>query len=151
MTPPAHHRPLSRLRVGVLALIAVLMLVLPTAAMASSFTVKLKVPNHSPVTCTNWDITITATKGSKKLSGKVEYYYFTIAGSSSHLEGNQPAGSKSNHYGDFSHGTFTDNIVFPSEAAAGVTLDFHAVVKTNYGTQTVTTDVNPKAGKKQCK
>jgi hypothetical protein len=144
-------RPLSRLRLALVALAATLMLALPGTALASSFTVTLKVPTHSPVTCTNWDITITATKGAKKLSGKVEYYYFTIASSSSHLGGNQSAGDKANHDGDFSGGVFHDTIVFPSMAAAGVTLTFHAVVHTSYGTQTVSTAVMPKAGTKQCK
>jgi hypothetical protein len=152
MTQPVEPRSHFRFRPGVLALCVALMLALPGAAFASSFTVKIKVTNHDPITCqTNWYVTFYITKGAQKLSGKVEGYYFTLGSSSSHLGGNQPAGDKANHDGDFTDGYFKDNIVFPSEAAQGETLTLNAVIKTSYGTQTVKSTVTPKAGTKQCK
>jgi hypothetical protein len=140
------HKPLvlangirARLRTIVLTLTAVLCLAVPGSALASSFNVRVSA-NHSPVTNKNWWLTLYVTKGGQKLSGRVERYLFLYQGQQ---VSTQPAGNRSNHFGDFSHGYWRDNLLFPGESA-GYHLTLVIVVHTKYGTQNIHWAVTPK-------
>jgi hypothetical protein len=116
-------------------------LALPAVALASSsFALKI-VANHHPVAdcpktyvtkgCNAWSLNVYVTKGSQKLSGKVEKYEFLFQGQ---VVSTQRAGEKSNHYGDFTNGHWHDLLEFPAESA-GTDLTLRVVVHTKYGTE----------------
>jgi hypothetical protein len=130
---------------GVVALLA-----LPAAALASSgFTIKINAGHHPLADCPKTYVTrgchplslnVYVTKGSRKLSGKIEKYEFLFEGQ---VVSTQRAGEKSNHYGDFTNGHWHDLLEFPAESA-GEPLVLRVVVHTSYGTEHADWSVTPK-------
>ena len=114
--------------VGVLAALAVL----APSAFASGFSLHVKFPNHYPVVNKPWRITITATKGRKKLNGTIKYVFVTPIGDQT-----RKATVK------VRHGVAHDSLKFPGDAATH-RLPMKVVVKTNYGTDTVNWWVQPR-------
>jgi hypothetical protein len=96
-------------------------LALPASALAGGFTARLYAPNHQP-NVGNWRITVTATRGAQKLSGRV-YYRFLYNGA---VVRTVPGGR-------FSHGVWHDTLVWPKNAV-GHTITLQTVVVTGYGT-----------------
>ena len=129
-------RPLGRRlhRQGSLVLVAGalgLALVIPASASAAAFTARLKAPNHTPTMNKKWWITVTATRGRAKLSGKVSYRFVTSAGTF----------SRPGH--GFKHGVYRDWLLFPA-AAVGHKLTLRVVVSTRYGTVDLNWAVTPR-------
>jgi hypothetical protein len=110
-----------RIRSLLLGAVAVLALALPSTALAGGFTAHLYAPNHQPKVG-NWRITVTANRGSQKLSGTVNYQF---------LFNGQVVGHKPGH--GFTHGVFHDTLQWPSRAI-GHTIYLQVVVSTRYGT-----------------
>jgi hypothetical protein len=109
-------------RPSLIALSGLVALSLPATALAGGFTAHLAAVNHTPIANTKWRLTVTATRGSQKLSGKVSYrylYYGVVVG---HGVG-----------GKFRNGVWHDAIIWPTRAV-GHPLTFQAVVTTRYGT-----------------
>jgi hypothetical protein len=93
----------------------------PGAAVASAFTSKLTIPTHTPKVGGE-KITVTAVKGSTKLSGTVSYNFLFDG----QIVNKQPGGS-------FKHGVYHDTLLWPAEAV-GHRVTLQVVVKTKYGT-----------------
>ena len=105
-----------------IALAAALALAISAApALAASFTAKISLPTHTP-TVGDEKITVTATRGSQKLSGSVRYQ-FLFEGQ---LVSKQPGGT-------FKNGVYHDKLIWPAEAV-GHKITLQVVVKTKYGT-----------------
>jgi hypothetical protein len=112
-----------RSTLGVLTMaITALALALPAPAAASSISAHLSAPNHSPIAGKKWYITVTISRGGRKLSGSVKYQ-FLVDGT---VVGTQPGHS-------FKGGVYRDWLLFPKDAV-GHPLTLRVVVKTNYGT-----------------
>jgi hypothetical protein len=108
---------------GSLALAVVaLALVIPAAASAAPFTARLSAPNHQPKANKKWWITVTATHGSTKLNGSVDYSFLFDGQVVSRYPGHA-----------FTHGHFRDWLLFPKRAI-GHTITLQINVHTNYGT-----------------
>jgi hypothetical protein len=118
------HSLLTRLgRRGALALTTLtLALALPAAACAAPFTALLSAPNHQPTAGKKWWITVTATHGSTKLSGSVDYSF---------LFDGQVVQNYPGHA--FTRGHFRDWLLFPKKAI-GHTITLQINVHTKYGT-----------------
>ncbi len=119
-----HHIRLSHVRrliPGWLAAAAVITLALPAPALAGGFTARLYAPNHQP-RVGNWRITVTATRGRQKLSGRVDYR-FLYQGT---VVSRQPGHG-------FTGGVFRDTLKWPARAI-GRTITLQVVVSTRYGT-----------------
>lgn len=114
---PAFRGPVSVVLAGL-----VLALAIPASASAAAFTANLTAPNHQPKANKKWPITVTVTRGDRKLSGSVRYA-FLYQGV---VEARRPGYS-------FKHGIYHDTLVFP-DAAIGHTLSLHVIVQTKYGT-----------------
>jgi hypothetical protein len=93
----------------------------PGAALASAFTSKLTIPTHTPKVGKE-KITVTAVKGSTKLSGTVRYQFLFDG----QVVSKQPGGS-------FKNGVYHDSLIWPAEAV-GHKITLQVVVKTKYGT-----------------
>lgn len=112
-----------RIAVALAGIAAACALIVPSAASAAAFTLKVKFPNHTPIANKKWPISWTATKGSRKLSGRSEYqFYFGNT-----LEGGTQKGVR------FSGGRGHDTLVFPGDAV-GHPLKLRVMVITRYGT-----------------
>ncbi len=127
-TPSRSRRLASLLAVGF-----ALALMIPASASAAAFTAHLSAPNHTPIMNKKWPITVTATRGSTKLSGTVSYQFVSYGT----VEANKPGGS-------FTKGVFHDTLVFPAEAV-GHPLTLRVVVKTKYGTVDINWAVTTKS------
>ena len=103
-------------------IVAVVALALPAVALAGGFTAQLFAPSHHPVANTRWHITVTATRGGRKLSGTVNYQYLSNGVVVARRSG-----------GPFKHGVYHDTLTWPG-AAIGHPLTFRVVVATRYGT-----------------
>lgn len=124
MLSATSRSPVSR-RVGrpmLVLLIATAALALPASALAGGFSAHLSAPNHYPVANTKWHLTVTATRGGRKLSGTVSYRYLSYGAVVGHGVG-----------GSFAHGVYHDAIIWPNEAI-GHPLTFQVVVRTRDGT-----------------
>lgn len=97
------------------------LLVLPATALASGFTAKLYMSTHEPRVGYQ-PIKVTATRGSRKLSGDVSYQFLYHGTLVSHQPGHR-----------FTDGVFRDKLKWPSRAV-GHTITLRVVVKTRYGT-----------------
>lgn len=113
---------LRTLRPVLLSLIAAAVLALPAAALAAGFTAHLYIGTHTP-RVGRQRITVTATRGRQKLSGRVSYQ-FTYNGA---VVGRAPGGS-------FSRGVYHDTLKWPAKAV-GHTIHLVVVVSTRYGTE----------------
>lgn len=111
------HRWASLVLVGL-----TLALTVPASASAAGFTAHLAAPNHTPTANKQWPITVTATRGSAKLSGSVRYQF---------LFQGQLVASRPGH--SFKHGVYHDTLLFPGDAI-GQVLSLRVIVTTNYGT-----------------
>jgi hypothetical protein len=129
MSRPSALRRLLLTLTGVIAVLAVL----APSALASGFTLHVKFPNHYPVVGKAWRITITATKGSRKLNGTIKYVFKTPVGNMT-----RPATVK------VKNGVAHDSIKFPGDAA-GHRLPMEVVVTTSAGTDTVNWWVKPRS------
>jgi hypothetical protein len=129
MSRPSALRRLLLTLTGVMAALAVLA---PTA-FASGFSLHVKFPNHYPVVGKAWRITITATKGHRKLNGTIKYVFVTPIGNQT-----RKATVK------VKHGVAHDTIKFPGEAA-GHRLPMKVVVTTSAGTDTANWWVKPRS------
>ncbi|WP_249010028.1 hypothetical protein [Conexibacter sp. DBS9H8] len=129
-----------------------LVLALPAVALAAAppFHVAVSAPTHTPLTCTNWDITVHVTRGRERLAGRVTHYDFLFDGQN--VSGSQRAGDRANHYGDFRDGIFRDVLVFPT-AAQNEPLTLQVWVNTRFGQRVAGSfAVRPKANPhRQCK
>jgi len=110
------------LRRALFMVVVVAALALPATALAGGFTAHLTAPNHEPIANKKWPITVTATRGSTKLSGTVRYRFL----SDGTVVSSKPGGS-------FRHGVYRDTLVWPAEAI-GHPLSLQVVVTTRYGT-----------------
>jgi hypothetical protein len=99
-----------------------LLLALPAAAPAATFTARLTAPNHQPTANKRWPIIVTARRGGTPLSGSVRYQF---------LFQSQVVASRPGHR--FSNGVFHDTLLFPG-GAIGKNLSLHVIVSTKYGT-----------------
>ncbi len=108
-----------------------LALAIPASASAAAFRAHLRAPNHTPTMNKKWWITVTATRGRAKLSGKVSYRFVTSAGTF----------SRPGHR--FKHGVYRDWLRFPA-AAVGHKLILRVVVSTRYGTVGLNWSVTPR-------
>lgn len=113
-------RSVLRPAVAVAALVAAL--TLPATAFAGGFTARLFVNGHQPHVGF-WPITVTATRGSQKLSGDV-YYRFLYNGTV--VKAYEPGGR-------FRNGVYHDKLKWPT-SAIGHTITLQVVVQTKYGT-----------------
>lgn len=92
-------------------------------ATSRAFTLRVHFPNHTPIAHRKWWISWTATKGSRRLSGKSQYqFYFDNT-----LEDGTQKGVR------FSHGHGRDWLRFPG-AAVGHPLKLRVMIVTRYGT-----------------
>ncbi len=94
----------------------------PALAAAAPFTAHFHAADHAPKANVGWPVTVTATKGSKKLSGTVRYEFLL----GTQVVSRQPGGP-------FKKGHYRDVMTFPAEAV-GHPLILRAVVTTSYGT-----------------
>jgi hypothetical protein len=117
--PRSAHLRKSAGAIAVIVAIAAAML--PSAALASAFTAKLTIPTHTPKVGKE-KLTVTAVKGSQKLSGTVSYQFL--------FEG-QPVSKQPG--GSFKNGVYHDTLLWPAEAV-GHKITLQVVVKTKYGT-----------------
>lgn len=115
------HPPVRRFRLGLLGAAAIVALALPSSALAGGFTARLYAPNHQP-RVGNWHITVTARRGSQRLSGYVKYRFLYRGMLVGHRPGNW-----------FRNGVFHDTLHWPP-AAVGHTITLQVVVSTRYGT-----------------
>jgi hypothetical protein len=102
-----------------------LALALPASASAAGFTAHLSAPDHTPKAGRNWPITVTARRGSHKLSGSVRYEFVFQGQVVSHQPGHR-----------FKRGVYRDKLLWPAEAV-GHKLTLRVVVKTRYGTDKI--------------
>jgi hypothetical protein len=109
----------TRATAVVAALIA--LLALPGAALAGGFTARLSAPTHTPKVGAE-PITVTATRGTQKLSGSVRYHF---------LFGGQVVSSQPGR--SFSNGVCHDKLLWP-KAAIGHRITLQVIVQTKYGT-----------------
>ena len=115
-------RNLRRLRPVALALI--LTLALPATALAASFKITAHIANHTPTINVKWPVRLTVTHGKTRLSGSVKYQFLF----QSSVVGHQP-GHK------FTHGTYTDTMIWPSDSL-GEPLTLRILVTVpKYGTE----------------
>jgi hypothetical protein len=114
-----------RLTLALAGTVAALALLIPSTALASGFTAHVKFPNHHPVAGKAWRITITANRGHQKLNGTIKYVFVTPVGP---MTRNATVKVK--------HGVAHDSLKFPG-AAVGHRLGLRVVVKTRYGTDTI--------------
>jgi hypothetical protein len=108
---------------GAVAVVAVMiaMLALAGSALAGGFTARLYAAGHQP-RVGYWPIKVTATRGSQKLSGDVNYEFVWHGMVVSHQPGHR-----------FRNGVFRDKLLWPAKAV-GHTITLRVVVKTRYGT-----------------
>jgi hypothetical protein len=109
-----------------------LMVAVPAAASAASFSAVLHAPNHTPTMNQKWWITVDVTRGTTKLSGDVNYVFLFSGSIVSHQPGHK-----------FSKGVYKDDLIFPA-AAVGKPLTLRIVVKTKYGTKNLNWNVTTK-------
>jgi hypothetical protein len=118
----AHHAHV-RSTLGVLTVaITALALALPAPAGATSISAHLSAPNHSPIAGKKWYITVTISRGGKKLSGSVKYQF---------LYNGLKVSTQPGH--SFTGGVYHDWLLFPKDAV-GQPLTLRVVVTTKYGT-----------------
>jgi hypothetical protein len=114
-----------RRRVTPLAVALVVLLAMPSAALAASFKVTPHISGHTPTAKKKWPIALTVTKGKKQLSGSVKYEFLFDGSVVSHQPGKK-----------FTDGIYKDELLFPA-SAEGIKLTLRIIVKTSYGTQNV--------------
>lgn len=118
-----HARPARRLGRRLIPLVAALAvaLVIPAGALAGGFTAHLRISTHEPKVGLQ-PITVTAVRGSQKLSGTVSYQFLY-----------QGQLVKSEPGGHFTNGVYRDKLDWP-KAAIGRTISLHVIVRTRFGT-----------------
>jgi hypothetical protein len=105
--------------VALLALVAAL--AVPATAFAGGFSARLIAHGHTPRVGL-WPLTVTATRGAKKLSGTVRYQYLY-----------QGSIVRKTSGGSFRHGVYHDELKWPTQAV-GHKITLQVVVNTKYGT-----------------
>ena len=125
MSSPSVARRSARVSVALAGVLAAIALLIPSTALASGFAAHVKFPNHHPIAGKAWRITITATKGRKKLNGTIKYVFVTPVGPMTR-----------NATVKIKRGVAHDSLKFPG-AAVGHRLGLKVVVTTRYGTDTV--------------
>lgn len=117
-----HRRGLPWFRPLALALI--LTLALPGTALAAGFKIKPHILNHTPTINRKWPVRLTVTRGRTRLSGTVKYEFLFDGTVVSHQAGHK-----------FTHGTYTDTMIFPPKAL-GEPLTLRILVTVpKYGTE----------------
>ena len=111
----------SALRPVFLVIAVAVALALPASALAGGFSATLKIGSHEPKVGAQ-PITVTATRGSQKLSGTVRFQ-FLYQGT---IVSKQPGGKLSN-------GVYRTKLLWPARAI-GHTVTLQTVVQTKYGT-----------------
>jgi hypothetical protein len=111
----------SALRPVFLVIAVAVALALPASALAGGFSATLKIGSHEPKVGAQ-PITVTATRGSQKLSGTVRFQ-FLYQGT---IVSKQPGGKLSN-------GVYRTKLLWPARAI-GHTITLQTVVQTKYGT-----------------
>lgn len=99
-------------------------LALPGSAAAAGFTATLSAPTHTPAVGKE-QITVTATRGTQKLSGSVNYEFLYSGQVVSHQAGHS-----------FTGGVFHDTLIWPLDSV-GYPLTLRVIVQTRYGTDDI--------------
>ncbi|HWE58597.1 MAG TPA: hypothetical protein VG228_02790 [Solirubrobacteraceae bacterium] len=116
----------QRRLVGPAALAVIGALALPATALATGFTIRVHIANHTPIAGRRWPIELTITRGRQRLSGNVRYQ-FMFAGV---VVRTQPARGAFK----FTRGVYRDQLVFPKQSI-GEPLTLRFLVRTRYGTE----------------
>lgn len=119
------------------ALVAIVSLALPASALASRFTIKAHIANHTPVVNKKWPVELTITRGKTKLSGTVVYEFM--------FDGSVVATRPKHGAYKFKNGVYRDEMVFTKDSV-GEPITLRFVVKTKYGTEHLDWAIHAKAG-----
>lgn len=111
----------SALRSVFLVMAVAVALVLPASALAGGFSATLKIGSHEPKVGAQ-PITVTATRGSQKLSGTVRFQFLY----QNTVVSKQPGGK-------LSGGVYRTKLLWPARAV-GHSITLQVVVQTKYGT-----------------